>query len=460
MRRLSLLLDLYELTMAASFFERKVELRATFDLFIRTLPKNRSFFVAAGIENALRFLDDFSFSQQDIDFLKQKGIFKDAFLDYLKTLRFTGSVHGLPEGTVFFPNEPLLRITAPIIEAQLVESYLLNTFNVATTLCSKASRVVVAARGRGVYDFSLRRTQGADAAMASSRSSYIAGCWGTSNTLAGLTYGIPVTGTMAHSFVMSFKSELESFRAYASTFPDATTLLIDTYDCYRGLAHAITVAKELEAKGHALKAIRLDSGDLALLSKRARRELNEAGLSHVKILASGNLDEFKIEKLIAQGAKIDVFGVGTNMGVSSDMPYLDVIYKLSQINDAKGRVSPVMKLSKEKVTYPGVKQVFRAYTKKGLYQKDTIGLEGEKIEGKPLLEKVMERGKITIVYPSLEKIRSLAADNLKVLPAKYKKLQGSTRYPVVLSSGLQRMITKVKRQIGAGGSPAPSLYSI
>src|SRR3989339_216631 len=445
MRRLSLLLDLYELTMAASFFEQKVRLQATFDLFVRTLPENRSFCVAAGLENALKFLEGFSFSPQDIDFLKQKGIFKDAFLDYLKTLRFTGSVHGLPEGTVFFPNEPLIRITAPIIEAQLVESCLLNTCNVATTLCSKASRVVVAAKGRGVYDFSLRRTQGADAAMAASRSSYIAGCCGTSNTLAGLTYGIPVAGTMAHSFVLSFKSELESFRAYASTFPDTTTLLVDTYDYYRGVANAITVAKELEVKGHALKAIRLDSGDLGAISKSARRVLNEAGLSHVKILASGNLDEFKIGKLIARGAKIDVFGVGTNMGVSSDAPYLDVNYKLSQISDTKGRVSPVMKLSKEKVTYPGIKQVFRVYTKKGLYQKDSIGLEGEKVEGKPLLEKVMERGKITIVYPSLEKIRSFAADNLKALPTKYKNLKGRLRYPVILSRSLQRMIVKVRK---------------
>lgn len=447
----NLLLDLYELTMAASFFEHKVDAQATFDLFIRRLPGNRSFLVAAGLENALNFLEKFAFSREDIAFLRQKGLFKKAFLEYLKCLRFTGNVYALPEGTVFFPNEPIIRITAPILEAQLVESYLLNTVNVATTLCSKASRVVAAAKGRGVYDFSLRRTQGADAGLVAARSSYISGGAGTSNTLAGCRYGIPIAGTMAHSFVMSFKSELESFRAYASTFPDSTTLLVDTYDYHKGIVNAITVARELAVKGHGLRAIRLDSGDLAAISQRARSMLDEAGLSYVKIFASGNLDEFKIEKLLAQGAAVDVFGVGTNMGVSSDAPYLDVIYKLSQIDDAQGKGTPVMKLSKDKVTYPGKKQVFRGYTKKGLYQKDIIGLEGERIEGRPLLEKVMENGKISIAYPSLEKIRSHTADTIKALPGKYKKLQGSARYPVVLSNGLQRMITKVKRQIASKG---------
>lgn len=447
----SLLLDLYELTMAASFFERKVKLEATFDLFIRTLPKNRSFFIAAGLENALRFLEGFSFSPQDIDFLKQKGIFKDAFLDYLKTLRFTGSAYTLPEGTVFFPNEPLIRITAPIIEAQLVESYLLNTINVATALCSKAARVAGAARGRGVYDFSLRRTQGKDASLAAARSSYIAGCVGTSNVSAGLQYGIPIAGTMAHSFVMSFKTELESFRAYASTFPDATTLLVDTYNYRKGIENAIRVAKELEVKGHKLRAIRLDSGDLAAISQAARAMLDRVGLIYVKIFASGNLDEYKIEKLLKDGAKIDTFGVGTNMGVSSDAPYLDVIYKLSQIDDETGNTHPVMKLSKDKVTYPGKKQVFRLCDKKGWYLKDILALEGEKVGGNSLLIKVMENGKITSPLPSLQEIRAFVQDNLKVLPNKYKELHSKAEYPVILSKGLERMIAKVTRVIESKG---------
>lgn len=452
MRHKSLLLDLYELTMAASYFAHKVAVQATFDLFVRRLPPNRSFFVACGLEKCLKFLEGFSFDSGDIDFLKKKAIFKDDFLDYLKELRFTGSVYALPEGTVFFPNEPILRVTAPILEAQLAESYLLNAINVATTLCTKASRVVEAAGGRGVYDFSLRRTQGQDAALTASRASYIAGCLGSSCVLAGSLYGIPIVGTMAHSFVMSFRSEIESFRAYASTFPGNTTLLVDTYDYDRGIKNAITAAKELATKGCRLKAIRLDSGDLAGIAQRARRMLDKAGLSYVKVFASGNLDEYKIEKLIKKGAEIDSFGVGTNMGVSSDAPYLDVIYKLSQIDDAGGRANPVMKLSKEKVTYPGKKQVFRICDKKGFYRKDIIGLEGEKAGGKPLLVKVMEKGKITYCLPSLEKIRRFAGDNIGSLPDKYKKLRGKSVYPVCLGKGLKRLISRVKEQIGAGAA--------
>lgn len=444
-----LLLDLYELTMAASFFEHKLNVQATFDLFVRRLPQDRSFLVAAGLEGALKFLQGFSFTQEDLDFLKQKAIFKDDFLNHLKTVRFRGSVDALSEGTVFFPNEPILRLSAPILEAQLAESYLLNTINAATTICTKAARVVLAAGVKGVYDFSLRRTHGPEAGMVAARSSYIAGCLGTSNVLAGSLYGIPISGTMAHSFVMSFKSELDSFRAYVSTFPDASTLLVDTYDCRRGIDNAIMAAKELEQKGHKLKAIRLDSGDLAKISQAARSSLNRAGLSYVKIFASGNLDEFKIEKLIKSGSRIDNFGVGTNMGVSSDAPYLDVIYKLSQTEDSEGRGHPVMKLSKDKVTYPGKKQVFRVYGKNGRYAKDILALEGEKIEGKPLLAKVMENGAITMSCPGLEKIRDLTQRNIKALPDKYKRLRGRAIYPVLLSKGLRQLVSKVKEEIAA-----------
>ena len=447
-----LLLDLYELTMAAGYFEGKAQARATFDLFVRRLPENRSFLVAAGLENALKFLEKFSFTNQDIDFLKQKGIFKDDFLHYLAALRFTGDVYALPEGTVFFPAEPVLRVAAPILEAQLVESYLLNVINVATTICSKAARVVIAAKGKGVYDFSLRRTQGPDAALAAARSSYIAGCAGTSNVLAGALYNIPLAGTMAHSFIMSFQDELESFRSYAWTFPDNTTLLVDTYDYKKGIQNAIRVAGELEAKGHKLRAIRLDSGNLAAISKLARSVLDAHGLRYVKILASGNLDEYKIERLLRDRAMIDSFGVGTNMGVSSDAPYLDVIYKLSQIDDLEGNAYPVMKLSQGKVTYPGKKQVFRIADRRRAYLKDIIGLEGEKAAGKPLLEKVMENGKIVKPSPSIENLRSFARDNLKALPARYKKLQGKSVYPVLPSEGLKQLAARLKRQISRQGN--------
>lgn len=446
-----LLLDLYELTMAAGYFERKAQARATFDLFVRRLPENRSFLVAAGLENALKFLEKFSFTNQDIDFLKQKGIFKDDFLHYLAALRFAGDVYALPEGTIFFPNEPVLRVTAPILEAQLVESYLLNVINLATTICSKAARVIMAAKGKGVYDFSLRRAQGPDAALAAARSSYIAGCAGTSNVLAGALYNIPLAGTMAHSFIMSFRDELESFRNYAWTFPDSTTLLVDTYDYKKGIQNAIQAAGELEAEGHKLRAIRLDSGNLAAISKLARSLLDAHGLRYVKILASGNLDEYKIERLLRARAMIDSFGVGTNMGVSSDAPYLDVIYKLSQIDDLEGNGYPVMKLSQSKVTYPGRKQVFRIADRRRAYLKDIIGLEGEKVAGKPLLEKVMENGKIVKSFPTVKNLRSFTRDNLKALPARYKKLQGRAVYPVMLSQGLKELVSKIKQQIKSRG---------
>lgn len=445
-----LLLDLYELTMAAGYFKHKVRAHVTFDLFVRRLPKHRSFLVAAGLENALKFLEKFSFSSSDIDFLKQKGIFKDDFLHYLAALRFTGDVYALPEGTIFFPGEPVLRVSAPILEAQLVESYLLNVINLATTICSKAARVVMAAKGKEVYDFSLRRTQGPDAGMAAARSSYIAGCAGSSNVLAGALYNIPLAGTMAHSFIMSFRDELESFRSYGWTFPDSTTLLVDTYDYKKGIQNAIQVAGELEAEGHKLRAIRLDSGNLVSISKLARSLLDAHGLRYVKILASGNLDEYKIERLLGDRAMIDSFGVGTNMGVSSDAPYLDVIYKLSQIDDSEGNAYPVMKLSQGKVTYPGKKQVFRIADTRRAYLKDIIGLEGEKAAGKPLLEKVMENGKIISSLPSLEKIRELTKDNLMRLPSKYKELKGSSIYPVCLSHGLRQLASKVKNKIKQG----------
>jgi len=449
MDALTLSVDLYELTMAASFWEQRIDSYATFDLFIRRLPKNRSYFIAAGLQAALDYLWNFSFDGQSIAYLKSKKLFKDEFLEYLKTLRFTGGVWALPEGTIFFPGEPVLRVSAPIIEAQLVESYLLNTVNISVTIAAKAARVVSASCGRGVYDFSLRRTQGSGAGLIAARSSYIAGCRGSSNVLAGLRYGIPVVGTMAHSFVMSFKSEIDSFRAYASTFPDNTTLLVDTYDYKTGIENAIKAARELETKGHRLKAIRLDSGDLVKISKLARSLLDKAGLDYVEIFASGNLDEFKIERLVKKNAPIDNFGVGTNMGVSSDAPYSDVIYKLSEIIDKDAVAQPVMKLSQDKVTYPGRKQILRITDKRGLFLKDILALESERIEGKPLLVEVMKAGELVRKGPSLEEIRNSAINNLKLLPHRYKNLVTKQAYPVILSAGLKKMIADLKKELKA-----------
>ncbi len=351
---MSLFTDLYELTMCASYFDNKRFEPATFDLFIRRLPPGRSYFLFAGLEQTLLFLEKMKFSENHLAYLKSQG-FKESFLEYLRNFKFTGNVWADPEGTVVFPNEPLIRVTAPIIEAQVIETFLLNTVNLQTMIASKASRVVQSANGKPVVEFGLRREHGIDAGMKVARSSYIAGCAGTSNVLAGMVFGIPIFGTMAHSFVMSFDKEIDSFRAFARTFPEKSTLLIDTYDELAGAEKAIIVAKELEKKGFKLGGLRLDSGDLAESSKKVRALLDENGLDYVTIFASGDLDEYSISELLNNKAKIDGFGVGTKMGTSADYPYTDVIYKLSETMHGETGFLPIMKLSKNKITLPGTK---------------------------------------------------------------------------------------------------------
>src|SRR3990170_2397487 len=372
---MSMFTDLYELTMGASYFDNSKFEPATFDLFVRRLPENRGYLLFAGLEQTLLFLENIKFTEEHLAFLKKQG-FDSRFLDYLRGFKFTGDVWAMPEGTVTFPCEPLIRVTAPIIEAQLVETFLLNTVNLQTMIATKASRVVHAAKGKGVVEFGLRREHGIDAGMKVARCSYIAGCQGTSNVLAGMQYGIPLFGTMAHSFVMSFEKEVNAFRAFAKTFPDKSTLLIDTYND----------------------------------------------------LASGDLDEYRIEELLRKGAKIDAFGVGTRMGTSADKPYVDVIYKLCETQSASGEFSPIMKLSEGKITLPGRKQVYRFKDDKGGYEKDTIALANEKLEAEPLLIKIMEKGRAAYEFPSLNEVRSAAKENLSRLPGKYKKLIGAMAY--------------------------------
>jgi nicotinate phosphoribosyltransferase len=338
-------------------------------------------------------------------------------------------------------------VTAPIIEAQLVETFLLNTVNLQTTIATKASRVVHAAKGKAVIEFGLRREHGIDAGMKVARCSYIAGCQGTSNVLAGLSYGIPLFGTMAHSFVMSYEKEIDAFRAFAKTFPNKSTLLIDTYDDISGAEKAATVAKELEKKGRRLGGVRLDSGDLAEISKKVRKLLDDKGLRYVRIFASGDLDEFRIAELLKNGAKIDAFGVGTKMGTSADKPYVDVIYKLCETMNENGNFSPIMKLSEGKVTLPGRKQVFRFKDKNGNFAKDMIALADEKVKGEPLLVKVMEKDEIIYDLPSLDEIRATATESLSKLPGKYKKLTGAPAYAVELSQDLEVLIRKLKKKL-------------
>jgi nicotinate phosphoribosyltransferase len=445
---MSLFTDFYELTMCASYFDNKNFEPATFDLFIRRLPENRSYFLFAGLEETLQYLETIKFTEEQLAYLKKQG-FKWDFLDYLRGFSFTGEVWAIPEGTVAFPNEPLIRVTAPIIEAQLVETFLLNTVNLQTMIATKASRVVHAAKGKSVIEFGLRREHGIDAGMKVARSSYIAGCQGTSNVLAGQTYGIPVFGTMAHSFIMSYQKEIDAFRAFSKTFPNKSTLLIDTYNDISGAEKAAVIAKELEAKGFRLGGVRLDSGDLAEDSKKVRKILDDQGLTYVKIFASGDLDEFKIHELLTNGSKIDSFGVGTKMGTSADKPYLDVIYKLCETLTADGESLPIMKLSKDKITLPGRKQVYRLKNKIGIYEKDIIALAEEKVQGEPLLIKVMENGKTIYNLPSLDEIRASTLKNLVKLPDGYKVLTDAPTYPIEISKKLQNLIKTLKRKLTA-----------
>jgi nicotinate phosphoribosyltransferase len=445
-QNMSLFTDFYELAMCASYFDNKKFEPATFDLFIRRLPSDRGYLLFAGLEQVLQYLSSVKFTEEHLNYLKTQG-FNQPFLNYLRDFKFTGDVWACPEGTLAFPCEPLIHVTAPIIEAQLVETFLLNTINLQTMIATKAARVINAAQGKTVIEFGLRREHGIDAGMKVARCIYIAGCQGTSNVLAGLAYGIPVFGTMAHSFIMSYHKEINAFRAFAKTFPTNSTLLIDTYDAIAGTEKAVVVAKELEKAGHRLSGVRLDSGNLPAISKKVRKLLDQQGLSYVRIFASGDLDEFKITELLENGAEIDAFGVGTKMGTSADKPYVDVIYKLCETMNKDGTYAPIMKLSEGKVTLPGRKQVYRFKDAQGKFKKDTIALADEKVDGEPLLMKVLEKGKVTYDFPSLNEIRATAAKNLTLLPDKYKTVTGAPKYPVSLSPNLEKMMENLRKKL-------------
>ena len=426
--------DLYELTMAAGYHARGMSARATFSLFARDCSE-RNFFVAAGLEDVLRELSEMRFSREELDYLESIGLFSGEFLAYLERLRFTGDVRAMPEGTVFFPNEPIIEVTASIIESQIIETFLLNTVGFQTLIASKAARCVHAAAGRPLIDFSLRRTQGRDGGLTVARSAYLAGFSATSNVLAGKRYGIPVSGTMAHSFVQTFLEEKDAYAAFAHTFPDDSVFLIDTYDTLEGARLAARVGNAMKQTGARLKGVRLDSGDMTALSRQVRRILDQAGLPDVQIFASSGFDEFKISSAVTDDAPIDAFGVGTKMGVAADAPYLDIVYKLVRFD---GR--DVRKLSPGKVTLAGRKQVFRQRDHNGNYRADIIGVADETLEGhRPLLEAVMTEGEIDGILPSLEDIRSRFQKNFSALGEDFKSLDKKKTYPVSISKKLQKL---------------------
>ncbi|MGH9462574.1 MAG: nicotinate phosphoribosyltransferase, partial [Vicinamibacteria bacterium] len=434
-----MLTDLYEITMAACYFEQGMSQPATFSLFVRNLPPNRSFLLSAGLEEALGYLENLRFGPEAIGYLRDTGRFKADFLEHLADLRFSGEVMAMPEGSIVFPNEPLLEVTAPIMEAQLAETYLMNAIQLGTLIASKAARIRFAAGDRTTMDFASRRAQGRDAALKVARSSYIGGCNATSNVLAGKEFGIPIEGTLAHSFVQAFEEEIEAFRAFARVFPTNTVLLIDTYDTIEGARRAVTVGQEMARRGAELRGVRLDSGDMVPLSKEVRRILDEGGLPDAKIYASGNLNEYRIEEALAAGAPIDGFGVGSHLGVSHDAPVLDIVYKLVEYNHR-----PVLKLSQDKQTLAGPKQVFRRYSGSGEMLEDVIALRDEKLDGMdPLLSPVMKQGKTIADRPSLEQIREHASRNLARLPTSLRALREVRPYPVQQSEAVRGLQSKL-----------------
>lgn len=436
-----LLVDLYELTMGESYVREGLsDLEATFSLFFRTLPRGWGYALAAGLEDALGYLEGLRFRDDELAFLEGTGRFSAQFLDRLSRLRFSGTVRALPEGTAVFPNEPLLEVTAPLLEAQLVETMILNEVHLQTLIASKAARSVEAAAGAGLVDFSLRRTHGGEAGLKVARASFLAGFDATSNVLAGRAYGIPIAGTMAHSYVEAFPDETEAFRAFARAFPDDAILLVDTYDTIEGTRRALVVAEELASAGHRLRGVRLDSGDLGTLSRRVRALLDEAGFPDAIVFASGGLDEREIARLRGEGAPIGGFGVGTKAGVSADAPFLDMVYKAVELD---GR--PVLKLSEGKATLPGRKQVLRV-REQGM-QHDVLALAGSHDEGDALLVEVMQDGRRSWDEP-LGQARARARRERESLPDRVRGLDAE-RYEVRIDPTLARL----RSELATGGRP-------
>ncbi|WP_338148193.1 nicotinate phosphoribosyltransferase [Neoroseomonas eburnea] len=438
---LELFADLYEFRMAHAYHALGMEEEAVFSLFVRRLPAGRNFLLACGAEDFCDTLEALRFGGDSLAYLRGLGAFPEEFLAWLARLRFSGAVHAVPEGTPVFAGEPLIEVVAPIAEAQLLETLAMNMVGLQTLLASKAARVVAAAAGRPVVEFGSRRAQGIDAALAGARAFHLAGVAATSNVLAGARHGIPVAGTMAHSFVQAFAREADAFRAFAHHYPE-TILLVDTYDTAAGVRRVVELARELGA-AFRVRGIRLDSGDLAALARQARGILDHAGLTQVQIFASGGLDEHRIAALLAAGAPIDAFGVGTEMSVSGDAPALDIAYKLTAYA-GQGR----MKLSEGKRTLPGRKQVFRTATG------DTVALAGEDLPGEPLLRQVMAGGRRAAPRPPLATSRQNAAERIAALPAPLRALAPATPpYPVAISPALAAEEGQVRARLSAANLP-------
>ncbi|MEW6320328.1 MAG: nicotinate phosphoribosyltransferase [Acidobacteriota bacterium] len=441
----ALLTDLYQLTMLDAYFEHGLTRTAVFEFFVRRLPDARGFLVAAGLEQALDYLETLRFTDDELDWIRASGHFSPGFADRLAALRFTGDVDALPEGTVCFANEPLLRIVAPLPEAQLVETRLINLLQFQTMIASKAARSVLAANGRQLVEFGLRRAHGAEAGLFAARASYLAGFAGTSNVAAAARYGMPAFGTMAHAFVQAHDDEEQAFEHFAVTHPDNNTLLIDTYDTEAAARKVVSLAGRLRARGITIRAVRLDSGNLLDHAVRVRRILDDGGLRETRIFSSGNLDEYVLRDLVREGAPIDGFGIGTSLDTSADAPYLECVYKLMEYDGRARR-----KRSEGKATWPGRKQVFRRYGPSGEMAGDVLTVDGDAQEGEALLVPVMRGGRRLAPRESLHAIRARAVRQLGDLPAHLQALETEPAYLVRVAPALVSLTELVDRTVAPG----------
>ena len=433
----ALLTDFYQLAMAQAYFETRMSDTAVFEVFVRRLPRTRRFLVAAGIEQVVDYLEQLRFHDGDLEFLASLKKFSAPFLDYLGSLRFTGALHAMPEGTPFFADEPILRVTAPILEAQLLESRVLNIVHFQTTIASKAARCVIAARGRQLVDFGMRRAHEASAGLFAARAAYLAGFDATATVAAGERFAIPLSGTQAHSFIEAHDSEQAAFRAFVRSRQEPTTLLVDTYDTHRALERVISLADELSAAGGpgAVRAVRIDSGDLAAQARSARALFDAHGHRDIQIVLSGGLDEYLIEGLLTAGVPVDAFGIGTALDVSADAPALDMAYKLEEY---AGR--PRRKSSPGKATWPGAKQVYRERGAAGQYLRDHIVRLEEPSDGHPLLQEVMRNGRRIAPLPSLARVRDYCRGELQALPPPLRELrEGPQAYAISISDALRAL---------------------
>jgi nicotinate phosphoribosyltransferase len=443
-----LLTDLYQLNMMQAYLDHGDTQTAVFEFFVRTLPRRRGFLLAAGLEQALDYLENLRFSAADIDWLKSTGRFKQNLLDYLREFRFEGDVHAMPEGTAFFANEPILRVTAPMPAAQFAETRLINILHFQSLIAAKAARCVLAAPGKLLVDFGLRRAHGAEAGLLAARASFLAGFAGTATVLAGEKFGIPLYGTMAHSFIEAFDDEAAAFETFARARPDNLTLLLDTYDSEAAARKVVALAPRLKTAGIKIRSVRLDSGDLATLSRSVRDILDQGGLAEVAIFASGGLDEDAVAELVRKDAPIDGFGIGTSLTTSADAPAADCVYKLQEYAGL-----PRRKLSSKKATWPGRKQVWRRYGADGRMAGDILALEGYDKSGSPLLAPVMQNGRRLRPPQPLAEIKLRAKRELERLPEPLRLLAADATYPVDVAAELQELAAEIDRRIRSHVAP-------